>query len=90
VSKALASAKRAALPYPRYRHGVPPAALSFNGGLRQRQPRRDNSEHHGHAGADADPLGLALRREHAVRPRQVADHAESLLTANDSSRRLKV
>src|SRR5437899_93714 len=50
-----------------------------NGPLRQSQPWRDIGEHHAHAGADAYPLDLALRREHAVRPRQVADHAESLL-----------
>jgi hypothetical protein len=53
TSKALASTKRGCAPYPRYRHDVPPAA------------RRDIGEHHAHAGADADPLGLALRREHS-------------------------
>jgi hypothetical protein len=67
VSKALASTKRAALPTP----GIATAC--------RRRPRRDIGEHHAHAGADAGPLDLALRREHAVRPHQVADHAGSLL-----------
>src|SRR5882757_5501887 len=49
------------------------------GPLRQRQPRRDIGEYHTLAGADAYPLDLGLRREHAVRPRQVADHAEPLV-----------
>src|SRR5262249_11926903 len=53
--------------------------ILVNGPLRQSQPWRDIGEHHAHAGSDADPRALALRREHAVRPRQVADHAESLL-----------
>src|SRR3984957_5349843 len=50
-----------------------------NGPLRQRQPRRDIGENHAHAGADAHLLDLALRREHAVRPRQVADYTKSFV-----------
>jgi hypothetical protein len=38
--------------------------------------RRDVDEYHTHASTDADPLDLALRREHAVWPRQVAKEAD--------------
>src|ERR1700682_160775 len=75
----LPSADRAAPRLPPVSPRCAAGGTLVNGPLRQRQPRRDIGEYHTHASTDADPLDLALRREHAVWPRQVADHAQSLL-----------
>src|ERR1700722_10538460 len=85
VSKALASAALLPPVSPRRAAG----GTLVNGPLRQRQPPRDIGEHHAQAGADPDPLDLALRREHAVRPRQVADHADSLLLGRLAALRIQ-
>src|ERR1700694_2966777 len=76
---ALAFANRAAPPLPSVSPRRAAGRTLINGPLRQRQPRRDIGEYHVHSGTDADPLDLALRGEHLVWPRQVADHAQSRL-----------
>src|SRR5262249_919940 len=63
-------------PYSRYRHGGPPAALSSMVHCGSAKPWRDIGEHHAHAGADPYPLDVTLRREHAIRPHPIADHAK--------------
>src|SRR5882757_7748331 len=86
---ALAFANRAAPPLPSVSPRRAAGGALVNGPLRQRQPRRDIGEHHAHAGADTDPLDLALRREHAVRPRQVANHAQTRLLGRHAALRVQ-
>jgi transposase len=87
---ALAFANRARPPLPSVSPRRAAGGTLINGPLRQRQPRQDIGEYHAHASTDADPLDLGLRREHAVRPRQVADHAEALLLGRLAALRVQL
>jgi len=66
-------ADRAPLPAVSPRHAAGRGLV--NRPLWQRQPRHNIGEHHAHLGADAYPFDFGLRREHTVRPHQVADDA---------------
>jgi len=70
---AAARANRAPLPAVSPRHAADRGLV--NRPLWQRQPRHNIGEHHAHLGADAYSFDFGLRREHTVRPHQVADDA---------------
>src|SRR5215831_17304098 len=62
----------AALPYPRHRHGVPPAALASMVHCGSASPGATSVNIMRTRVPDADPLDLALRREPTDPPAQLA------------------